>query len=87
VELQVIRRDAPPVALKQRAAQRLIRRSLWIGYGKPLGLLVGAALASSIIFVAVATERRQWRVGEYGEPLGRGSRAILDPNKGRPDPF
>lgn len=61
-ELRSIQRDAPPLLLKQHAARRLIRRSRFVGYGRPLGLLASAALVSTLILLAAATERKQWRV-------------------------
>jgi hypothetical protein len=60
-ELSAIRRDAPPAAVRQPAARRLIRRSLLIGYGRPFIGASAAALAAIAGVVAIATER-QWQV-------------------------
>jgi hypothetical protein len=60
-ELRLIRRDAPPAAVHQPAARRLIIRSLLIGYGKPFGGAAGVALLAVIFVLALGTEQ-QWRV-------------------------
>jgi hypothetical protein len=60
-ELRSIRRDAPPAAVRQPAARRLILRSLLIGYGKPLGGASAVALVAVALVVVVTTER-QWRI-------------------------
>lgn len=60
-DLRLIRRDAPPAALKQSAARSLIRRSLLIGYGAPSVGALGIALLA-ISLVVFATTERQWRV-------------------------
>jgi hypothetical protein len=77
-ELRSIRRDAPPAALRQPAARKLIRRSLIIAYGKPIALTAGAVGASLLVFILVASERGQWRIvniashwdGAKGSPKG-----------------
>jgi hypothetical protein len=57
-DLRQIRRDAPPAAILQLTARRLIRRSLLIGYGKPAGAIFGAALATMVLVVMSATEHQ-----------------------------
>jgi hypothetical protein len=72
-ELRSIKQDAPPAAVRQPAARALIRRSLLVGYGKPVGAASAAALASVIIVVAFATERG-WRVNDERNHWNEGAR-------------
>jgi hypothetical protein len=60
-ELRAIRRDAPPAATNRLEARRLIRRSLLMGYGRPVGELLVVALSAIVVVLALATER-QWKV-------------------------
>jgi hypothetical protein len=64
-ELRSIRKNAPPVALANPAASKLVRRSLVVGYGKPVTGAVGITLAAALVVIFAATER-QWRVLNEG---------------------
>jgi NACHT domain len=74
-DLRLIRRDAPPAALKQPATRNLIWRSLLIGYGAPFAGALGVALVAVSLVVFATTERR-WQVVEEknhsdGVPFGK----------------
>jgi hypothetical protein len=60
-DLRLILRDAPPAAIRQNAAKRLIRRSLLVGYGAPTIGALGVSFIAVCIIMVGATEH-QWKV-------------------------
>jgi hypothetical protein len=58
-ELSLIRQDAPPRALRDPIARRLIRRSLVVGYGRPIGIASAAALAAVLLVIGLSIIQ-QW---------------------------
>ncbi|MET3906315.1 hypothetical protein ABID59_000636 [Bradyrhizobium sp. S3.3.6] len=60
-DLHLIRRDAPPAALHQPDARRLIRRSLIVGYGVPVAAIVGATFLGVVVVIATTTTR-VWQI-------------------------
>ena len=94
-ELRSIRSDAPPAVVRQPEARRLLTRSAIVGYGKPIGGAVLAALFA-VGFVVVGATERVWRTvdspnhwdalswkGSRGSVYAQRTSLASDPNKPR----
>lgn len=75
-ELRVIRKDAPPAAVRELAARRLILYSLLVGYSKSVTGILVAALVAAATIVGVGAHR-EWQEAAEGQPKHQFSGSVV----------